>query len=89
MNLKSFFDSMQKGFDEESQRAAERQTHSQYRNVVQCDEDYYNQFAQQSDGALLQKYNSPFTSDKDKQTIASILESRGYSKHKNGTYGRR
>ena len=88
MSLKSFFDSMQNSFEEESKKIERRRASSTYRNVVQCDEDYYNKFAQQSDGALLQKYNNPFTSEKDKQTIAGILEGRGYSKHKNGTYGR-
>lgn len=89
MGLQSFFDSMKKGFEEESQRSANRQKHSTYRNIVQQDEDYYNRFAEQSDGTLLQKYNAPFTSEKDKKTIAGILESRGYEKHRNGTYGRR
>ena len=89
MSLQGFFDNMKKGFEEESQRSAKRQEYSTYRNVVQQDEDYYNRFAGQSDGALLQKYNSSFTSEKDKKTIADILESRGYEKHRNGTYGRR
>ena len=89
MGLSDFFSSMEKAFQEESKRSADRMAYSRYRNVVQSDEDYYNQFAEKSDGELLRKYNSPYTSEKDKRTIAGILESRGYEKHRNGTYGRR
>lgn len=89
MGLNDFFNGMRKGFDDENERIAERQSHSRYRTVVQADEEYYNKFDQQGDSSLLQKYNSSFTSAEDKQIIAKILESRGYSKHKNGTYGRR
>lgn len=89
MGLNDFIDSMRKGFDDENKRIAKRQYYSQYRTAAQADDEYYNKFAQQGDGSLLQKYNSSFTSAEDKQIIANILESRGYSKHKNGTYGRR
>ena len=33
--------------------------------------------------------NGLFTSEEDKRIIAGILESRGYEKHRNGTYGRK
>ena len=89
MSLKGFFESMQKSFDEETKRIADRQSRSRYRNVVQRDADAYNNFALQSDGSLLQKYNSDFTSDEDKLIIASILECRGYTKRENGAYSRR
>lgn len=89
MNWQSFLDNMKLGFEDENQRISDRQARSTYRNVVQRDEDHYNQFAGKSDSVLLQKYNSLFTSETDKTTIARILESRGYEKHKDGTYGRR
>ena len=84
-----FFDSMKKGFDEESKKAAKRQSRSSYRTVVQRESDHCENLDKQSDGVLLGKLNGIFTSDSDKNIIATILEGRGYEKHKNGTYGRR
>ena len=84
-----FFDSMKKSFDEEKQKSSERKANSTYNTVAQRESDHYNGLDKQSDGALLGKFNSLFTSDKDKKIIAKILESRGYEKRKNGAYGRR
>ena len=84
-----FFDSMKKTFEEESRKAENRKAHSNYKTLLQLDNERYDTFNGQNDGSLLGKFNSPFTSDEDKKVISRILESRGYSKHKNGTYGRR
>ena len=89
MGLNDFLNSIQKGYKDEKKNIKERQDYSHYQTVVQADAEYYDKFAQQGDGSLLQKYNSSFTSAEDKQIIANILEKRGYSKHMNGTYGRR
>lgn len=84
-----FFDSMKKSFDEENAKSEERRANSTYRTVTQIESDHYDELDSLSDSALLGKYNGFFTSDADKKVIAVILESRGYEKHKNGTYGRR
>ena len=86
--FQSFLDSFKKGFEEESEKSAERMAHSTYRTVTQREQDHVNSFRGQSDGALLQQYNRITTSEEDKEIIEKILKGRGYKKHKNGTYGR-
>lgn len=87
--FQSFLDSFKKGFEEESEKSAERMAHSTYRTVTQREQDHVNSFRGQSDGALLQQYNRITTSEEDKEIISRILMSRGYVKNKKGSFGRR
>ena len=73
-----FFDSLKKGYEEESQRSTERQERSTYKTLQQQKEDHFLKLNSQSDGELMRKYRSPLTSDEDKKTILSILKGRGY-----------
>lgn len=73
-----FFDSMKKGFDNETNRINDSREHSSYKTVKERDNDHYDNLCGQSDGALLNKMKSTSTSEDDKKIIISILERRGY-----------
>jgi hypothetical protein len=80
-----FFDSMKKGFEEESQKLGELRARNSHRNPREREKEFKNQ----SDSVLLREMNSPHTSDADKIIIDGILKGRGYTKTANGTYDRR
>ena len=87
-----FFDDFvaeaKKGFDDESKKSAERRQRSGYRTLKEEQSDRFKKWKSQSDGVLLSKMNSSFTSDEDQAVIHQILLSRGYTKVGN-SYRRR
>lgn len=84
----SFFDSLKKGFNEESERINESKQRSNYKTLLAKEWEHFDNLNSQSDGALLSKFNSIFISDNDKEIIVSILEGRGYKKNNKGQFDR-
>ena len=87
-----FFDDFvagaKKSFDDESKKSAERREFSSYRTLEEEQSGRFKKWNSQSDGVLLSKMNSSFTSDEDQAVIHQILLSRGYTKVGN-SYRRR
>ena len=83
-----FFDSMKKGFEDESNKIKESREHSNYRTVKAQEQERYDDLNRKSDSALFSKMNSAFTSNTEKNTIAMILNERGYKKDEYDRYNR-
>lgn len=84
--MMSFFDSFQKGLEEQSTKYGEMQRKS--RELEQEKYEHLRNLRNLSDSALLSKLNGIFASDQDKKIIEEILISRGYKKATNGTFHR-
>lgn len=87
-----FWDSFRKGYEEESEKIADRQEISNYvtykQELEEREQNYFGVLNSLDDGTLLRSKKSKFIPDKDKENINRLLENRGYIKNGNGMYDR-
>lgn len=83
-----FFDSFKAGVDEQREQISKSKEYSNYKTVKDRNQEHYDDLNKNSDGALLGKMNSDFTSIDDKKIVDEILRERGYIRNEKGKYSR-